>query len=347
MPAHSPAQPGVLHHYSPRLVAFEHGSKPSTKPHSLLFIGGLTDGLGTVRYVQDLVAALEPTEWSVFNLLLSSSYTGWGMSSLDKDVEEIAQCVNYVREYKSSHPAASDGTRKIVIMGHSTGSQDVLHYLYTSNPIPPNPDFDDGLKHIVRPEVDGAILQAPVSDREAILHSLTTGTEKDVPNVLVGCYDQLVSMAKLMPYTPNKVETVLPLSMTAQLGYPADTPISSIRFLSLVSPDSPENPREDDLFSSDLTDKRLQETFGAIPSRGLLKTKLLVLYSGNDEHTPPSVDKEKLLQRWKNAANAEKEIWDSEHSGVVPGASHALSGDDEDEPRRDLSARVAGYLKAI
>ncbi|KAL1848215.1 hypothetical protein Plec18167_006212 [Paecilomyces lecythidis] len=347
MPAHSPAQPGVLHQYSPRLVAFEHTSKPKSKPHSLLFIGGLTDGLGTVRYVQDLVAALEPTEWSVFNLLLSSSYTGWGLSSLDKDVEEIAQCINYVREYKSSHPAGSDGTRKIVIMGHSTGSQDMLHYLYAPNPTRANPDFDDGLQHIVRPEVDGAILQAPVSDREAILHTLKTGTDKDVPNVLVGCYDQLVNMAKLMPYTASKVETILPLSMTARLGWPADTPISSSRFLSLVSPDSPENPSEDDLFSSDLTDKRLQETFGLVTKQGLLKTKLLVLYSGNDQYAPPTVDKEKLLQRWKNAANGGgKEIWD-EHSGVVPGASHALSGDDEDEPRRDLSARVTGYLKSI
>lgn len=271
------------------------------------------------------------------------------MSSLDKDVEEIAQCIKYVQKYKSAHPAASDGTRKIVIMGHSTGSQDVLHYLYAPNPTIHNPNFDDGLQHLVRPEVDGAILQAPVSDREALLQKLKEGTAKDPPNVVLGCYDQLVNMAKLMPYTADKVETVLPLDMTARLGWPADTPVSSTRFLSLTSPDSPENPLEDDLFSSDLTDKRLQETFGVVASKGLLRTKLLVLYSGKDQYVPDWVDKEKLLQRWKNATNegAQKEIWDSEHSGVVPGASHALNGDDEDEPRRDLSVRVAGYLKSI
>lgn len=38
--------------------------------------------------------------------------------------------------------------KKIVIMGHSTGSQDVIHYLLN------------------RTGVDGGIMQAPVSDRE-------------------------------------------------------------------------------------------------------------------------------------------------------------------------------------
>ncbi|KAL2008043.1 hypothetical protein VTN00DRAFT_8025 [Thermoascus crustaceus] len=339
--------PGILHKYSSKLVAFEYAasSNAKSKPHSLLFVGGLSDGLSTVRYVADLVEALEPTDWSVFSVVLTSSYVGWGLSSLGKDVEEIAQCVEYVRDYKASKHG---GPGKVVIMGHSTGSQDVLHYLHAPNPLQQNPDFDDGLLHLARPEVDGAILQAPVSDREGLLALLKSGTPKDTPHALEGLYSQLVNMAKTQTYTDDKMDSLLPLDMTARMGYPPNVALSSRRFLSLASPDSPENPREDDLFSSDLTDKRLRDTFGMIVPRGLLKTKLLVLYSGKDEFAPEWVDKEKLLQRWKLAADgAGKHIWDSTYSGVVPGATHALSGDDENEARRDLASRVTGYLKSI
>lgn len=341
--------PGILHQYSPRLVAFEYAahSNARRKPHSLLFIGGLSDGFSTVRFVDDLVEALEPTDWSVFHVLLSSSYVGWGLGSLGKDVEEIAQCVQYVRNYKASQQGEESTPGKVVIMGHSTGSQDVLHYLYAPNPLPQNPDFDDGLQHLTRPEVDGAILQAPVSDREGLLALIKSGTAKDTPHALQGLYAQLVDMAKRQTYT-DKLDTLLPLSMTARLGYPPNVAISSRRFLSLASPDSPENPEEDDLFSSDLSDERLKDTFGMIVPRGLLRTKLLVLYSGRDEFAPEWVDKEKLLQRWKLAADgAGKHIWDSTYSGVVPGATHGLGGDDENEARRDLASRVTGYLKSI
>lgn len=68
----------------------------------------------------------------------SSAYTNFGTSSLDVDVEEMSKLVALLRP---SH-------KTIVIMGHSTGSQDVLHYLLNKT------------------GVDGGIMQAPVSDRE-------------------------------------------------------------------------------------------------------------------------------------------------------------------------------------
>lgn len=49
------------------------------------------------------------------------------------------------------------GVKKVVVMGHSTGSQDVIHYLSS-------PQSDDER----RPEVDGGIMQAPASDREGL-----------------------------------------------------------------------------------------------------------------------------------------------------------------------------------
>ncbi|OXV07091.1 hypothetical protein Egran_05144 [Elaphomyces granulatus] len=344
-------QTGILHRYSDGLVAFEYasGTNPRSKPHSLLFIGGLGDGFFTVRFVADLVVALESTSWSFFSVLLSSSYAGWGLGSLGKDIEEIAKCVQYVRNYKQPQQGELSEVGKVVIMGHSTGSQDVLHYLYSPNPLPRNPQSDSCLQHLLRPVVDGAILQAPVSDREGLRVVLQSGTATDSPAVLAGIYTQLVDIAKRTCSDGGSVDVLLPLSLTSRLGYPADTAISCRRFLSLVSPDSPEHPSEDDLFSSDLTDDRLQETFGMVASRGLLRSKLLVLYSGRDQFAPEWVDKASLLQRWKNATdnNSKEQVWDAKYSGVISEASHSLIGDEEEEPRRDLVARVMAYFRNV
>lgn len=83
----------------------------------------------------------------------SSAYTGFGTSSLDVDVDEISLLVQHLRP---SH-------KKIVIMGHSTGSQDVIHYLLNKT------------------GVDGGILQAPVSDREHFTVEDKAGWLKGLP----------------------------------------------------------------------------------------------------------------------------------------------------------------------
>ncbi|KAB8067403.1 hypothetical protein BDV29DRAFT_186220 [Aspergillus leporis] len=311
------SHPGILHEYAPRLTAFEFAtSLPTTKPNSLLFVGGLTDGLLTVPYVATLAKALDQTTWSIYNVTLTSSHLGWGVGSLDKDITEIAQCVNFVRAQKPSG--------KVVLMGHSTGSQDVLHYLHAPNPLP-----NTGL---TRPVLDGAIMQAPVSDREYLVHLVRSSNE------VRGAYEQLVNFARLQP--PS---TILPLNLTAMVGMPADTGVSCRRFLSLASPDSPERPAEDDLFSSDLTDQRLRETFGVVAERGLVKGKLAALYSGNDEYAVEWCDKEALLRRWKEATNAGGVDKWSEESGVIPGASHNV----KDEGQDWLVERVLHYVNSV
>jgi len=74
-----------------------------------------------------------------------------------------------------------------------------------------------------------------------------------------------------------------------------------------------------------LSDKRLQETFGKVGTQGIVKSKLLVLYSGEDEYCPHWVDKEKLLQRWQQATEAGGAKWDAEkqrgHSWSQPQCS--------------------------
>ncbi|KAJ5793562.1 hypothetical protein N7457_000161 [Penicillium paradoxum] len=333
---------GVLHEYAPKLVAFEFTppTQGINKINTLIFVGGLTDGFCTVPYVAKLAEAVEKTEWSVFSVLLSSSYGGWGVGSLDRDVEELGQCVRFIRDLKASRqPGAPTSSGKIAIMGHSTGSQDVLHYLYSPNPVP-HKEFGGGLQYIVRPELDGAILQAPASDREGLQAIIDSSSE---PDELKKVYDQLVRFAKEQPYTEDKNDSILPMNLTAKLSYPPDTPLSARRFLSLVSPESPENPSDDDLFSSDLSEKRLKETFGMVGTQGMIKSKLLILYSGEDEYCPHWVDKEKLLQRWQQATEAGGAKWDAENSGVIPGASHNV----HDAGQKDLIDRVLRYLQTL
>lgn len=257
------------------------------------------------------------------------------MGSLNQDVEEIAQCVQFVREHKASHAAQG----KVVIMGHSTGSQDVLHYLYAGNPLPHDPVFEKGAQHLLRPEVDGAIMQAPVSDREAVVNVLKTAKKG---NEVWGAYEQLVEQARTEPFAADGVHTIMPPHLVRLVGLPGEVPISARRFLSLVSPESPEKPSEDDLFSSDLGDERLKETFGGVAARGLLRTSLLVLYSGSDDFAPEWVNKEQLMQRWKEATTTGGSKW-NENSGVIPGASHNI----KDEGQDDLIARVTRYLNEV
>ena len=300
------------------------------------------DGLATTSYTADLVRALQPTEWSLFTLNLTSSYQAWGLGHLDRDTDEIAQCIRYIKEYKMT----KFGGGKVVLMGHSTGSQCVLHYLHKPNPHIGIPRFDPELEHVTRPALDGAIMQAPVSDREAIFWVLEEGMGDKSPKEIRPLYEKAEALAKEALLRDQDADTMLPLWLTGQIGYPSNTPISCRRFLSLVSPDSPKSPGEDDLFSSDITDEQLRKTFGAINQQGLLKHKLMVLISGADQSVSAWVDKEKLLQRWRNATDRDGEfqIWD-QRSGVIPGASHALSNDDQAEPRKYLVRKVLGYLE--
>ncbi|KAG9246927.1 hypothetical protein BJ878DRAFT_495105 [Calycina marina] len=336
--------PGILHHYTETLTTFEYTAGGVSKPHSFLFVGGLGDGLATTEYMADVVRALEPTPWSLFTLNLSSAYNQWGLGHLDRDTDEVAECLRYIQDYKKSEFDDS----KIVLMGHSTGSQVVLHYLYKPNPHTSTPAWDPNLEHVKRPVLDGAIMQAPVSDRHAIQLVMEEGWLGKTPAEVQAVYRQLEAMAKDALRRKEPLDLIAPLALTSQIGY-GTVPLSFRRLSSLVSFSSPQKPGEDDLFSSDLSDEQLAETFGNVQSQGLLRDRLVVLYSGADQSVPDFVNKEYLMRRWRISANrgGKVQVWDDEFSGVIPGASHALSNDDQAEPRKDLVRRVSGYLNRI
>ncbi|KAI8221756.1 putative sterigmatocystin biosynthesis P450 monooxygenase STCB [Colletotrichum sp. SAR 10_77] len=139
----------VVHPYdSPTSNATAYEIGPSGS-NAILFVGGLGDGPHTVSYTQTIARNLEAKslDWSVFEIRMRSSFTGYGYSSLKNDVEDISALVRYLRGI---------GKKKIVLMGHSTGCQDSVEYT----------------KHKEDP-VDGFILQGPASDRESIVDFIT------------------------------------------------------------------------------------------------------------------------------------------------------------------------------
>jgi pimeloyl-ACP methyl ester carboxylesterase len=199
--------------------------------------------------------------------------------------------------------------RKIVLMGHSTGCQDAMQYVSGSVKLPP---------------LDGVILQAPVSDRE--------GLETGVPD---DALQQVTEIAQ--KYLSNgQGSQVLPTNLSGRLF--GSTPMSAYRALSLLSPNK---DGDEDFFSSDLSDSDFEKTFGKFTS-----TPLLILCSGNDEHVPPHVDVQGLIQRWSAIVEKCGGWVDRENGGIVERASHNLA-DDHEGVILELCRRVRGFLGVI
>ena len=110
----------------------------------------------SVPYVTTLAASIEETlgsKWAVVQALISSSYKGYGTSSLKRNTLELGQPVKYLRTKRGNQSS------KVVLMDHSTGCQDTIEYLSK---------FMNSSKFSDVQKLDGGILQAPVSDSEAV-----------------------------------------------------------------------------------------------------------------------------------------------------------------------------------
>lgn len=176
-----PSYPVQVHHYpsptSPtRLVqTYQHlplfTSPTPQQPapqNALIFIGGLGDGPHTIPYPRRLAQHLfltTPTlppeqRYAVFEARLSSAFAGFGTASLARDVAELRGLVRFLRRRRRPEEGGGGlGMRRVVLMGHSTGCQDCLAYAAASR---------EGGEGWEGAQVDGLVLQGPVSDREAI-----------------------------------------------------------------------------------------------------------------------------------------------------------------------------------
>jgi pimeloyl-ACP methyl ester carboxylesterase len=217
---------GKLHTYADRLVAFEHESQSPTS-NLIFFVGGLSDGLLTVKYPGTLAETL-PKGWGVVEIALSSSLECFGFGSLRRDVQNIVDCVTYFRNLLGEKT-------KIILMGHSTGCQDAMEYI-------------SGIGKESRPRLNGVILQACVSDREVAVLKKET-------------YDDIVKAAQNL-VDDGKRNELLPFSVTEPFF--RGVPVTAYRCLSLLSPNK---DGDDDYFSSDFDEAHLKHTFGAFTAK--------------------------------------------------------------------------------
>ena len=127
------------------LQAFESPAGHAHKKYAV-YVGGLTDGLLACAYVNKLGEELDRIGWALVQPILSSSYAGYGCSSLARDAEQLSELLLTID--RRSAPTA------FAIIGHSTGCQDAVSLLRVAPPA-------------VRAKLRAAVLQAPVSDRES------------------------------------------------------------------------------------------------------------------------------------------------------------------------------------
>ncbi|PSR92685.1 UPF0613 protein like [Actinidia chinensis var. chinensis] len=203
---------GVMFKYGPKpiQVAFKTGDYKQ----QVIFIGGLTDGFLATEYLEPLATALDKEKWSLVQFLLSSSYSGYGLSSLKQDAMELDQLISYLINKEDSEG--------VVLLGHSTGCQDIVYYLRTNA----------ACSRAVR----AAILQAPVSDREYKATLPETAAMIDLASKMIS----EGRSSELMPREANP-----------------DAPITASRYHSLCAYNG-----EDDMFSSDLSDDQLKMRLG-------------------------------------------------------------------------------------
>ncbi|KAL8490744.1 hypothetical protein ACS0TY_022657 [Phlomoides rotata] len=203
---------GVMFKYGPKSiqVAFKTGDYKQ----QVIFIGGLTDGLLATEYLEPLAIALEKERWSLVQFLFSSSYSGYGISSLKQDAMELDQLISYLINKEDSEG--------VVLLGHSTGCQDIVYYLRTNA----------ACSRAVR----AVVLQAPVSDREYQATLPETASMIDLASTMIN----EGRGTELMPREANP-----------------HAPITAYRYHSLYAYNG-----DDDLFSSDFSEDQLKQKVG-------------------------------------------------------------------------------------
>jgi len=207
------------------LAAFNYGTGSHSK--AIVCLAGLADGLLSLPYLPALAkVASEEFDASVLQPVLSSSFRGWGFSSLAQDARELDILLEYLFSER--------GVSEVVLLGHGTGCQNVVKYLV------------DG-KHTSA--IKAVILESPSSEREKLRMTCKSGSsnaalaefrEQATQMIKEGCGEEIMARAACM-----------------LIG--ARHAITAYRFDSLTT-----KMADDDMFSSDLTDDQLSIRLGHI-----------------------------------------------------------------------------------
>jgi len=244
-----------------------------------VFIPGLTDAMGSVEYTAKLQLMCASLGLSFLQPQLSSSNAGYGTASLNDDVAEMDAVLD--------HPeVAAIKDRALFLVGHSTGCQDIVNYLRSG-------------AH--RSRVTAVVLQAPVSDREAMAMAALQQSSDELSRL-----KSAADSAKRL-VDAGKGNHLMPRDAPQAFG----VPITAERYYSLSG-----HMTNDDMFSSDLSDKELASVLGHIACPALFAL------SGADEYVPQAVLESygALGDRFASATASECFA----RVAVIEGGNHAL-----------------------
>ncbi len=230
------------------------------------------------------------SHWVLVQPLLTSSHQGWGTGSLDRDADELLLLARCLR---AEH--ASEG---MVIVGHSTGCQDAARY---------------AARHrgaAAAAPLLGAVLQAPVSDREWLAAQPETASRLATSRALVAA---------------GRGEEVA--FVAADLD---GAPVAARRWVALAS-----DRGDEDLFSGDLTPEELRAAgrLGGLAAGAGVPT--LALFSGADEYAAPA-------SAAALRANMVATLGPALRVRVVEGAGHSLAGKEE-----AAAAAIVDFLREL
>lgn len=122
-------------------------TKMSHSPSIVIFIGGMLSNLMQPKFVYDLA---DKIDFAKFVQPMLRSHPLFGQWTLDDDADDIEEVIDYVFSSFLYDSKDIDKTQ-VILVGHSTGCQSILHYLNTKEQ---------------KGRVARAVLLGPVSDRE-------------------------------------------------------------------------------------------------------------------------------------------------------------------------------------
>ncbi|KAL7713725.1 Hydrolase [Entamoeba marina] len=205
----------------------------------IILLSGLTDTLFSVEYFQQVAKELQH-KYYVCSPSLRSSGSGFGYLTIWDDIEDIDKVLQHITTtYKSTN---------IVIVGHSTGCQDIMILLQ--------------LQLHKKYPIKKCVLQAPVSDRDAVEN------DSEIKKVIEEIENKYQQPIKDLVHNKTKTELI-----STKYLYDDKYFVSEDRFLSLIAPGG-----DEDWFSYDIMDYSTKFKCIDIPC--------LFVFCLNDEYVP-------------------------------------------------------------
>ncbi|GAC71587.1 predicted hydrolases or acyltransferases [Moesziomyces antarcticus T-34] len=314
---------GSLQLYQKKPIALPYFDSEPDLPHSLVFIPGLTDTIGTIPYLPELATTIRKHGFSLVQPQMTCNLGGYGLCSLEGDAQEMAACVSHLRSTSSKRSG------KVVLMGHSTGCQDIVAYLLSAQ-----------RAASALTKIDAAVLQAPVSDREFFELTRSSAEEQvraDMDRELQHA-TQLHLSGKDAQLVPRKQTEGIALPTTPEdkpdeEGQPKAGNASAVLAPAMTAYRTWSlNAREghDDFFSSDLDDQQITDTHPGARTVGRAirnlahgspnTARLLALIGEKDEYLPDGAA-DVLLSRWTQLLHPTGTF----QAMIVPDANHQAS----------------------